>query len=489
MLPRRARGVGFGLWGYLLLRPGMEFVRQRSNFILGWQAAAAAAEPGVRVRRLARSGVQGVPPLGSWMILPDLTSPATQTVLPSNDALYGAAHVELDLLGPMVVSVPANIDDRYFSVAVMDAHLNNVAHIGPRWTGNGATSTVSSCRPVGTARSPDGHAGDPCADAVDLPVQPHAGRLRGRRPRPRPPLAGWPADLPSWRSGADVDPVPDDVHVSDFVHPDLNTMTDALRVPRDRAGPPSSATRSSSRRAWLSTPGPAGGARAPSRRALPRRRARASTTRPRMIDATLTTWPRINGWMLPDPTLGLPNPDVQRSAAFQQFQIGSNDVAESVYYFIDTDATGQVLDGQRRCATTRCASPARRCLLTTSQGLLVADHVRRAQPPRRQPDRPLRDPLDATRALARPRRRRLTFVLSAEPARAVHPRPTGCPHPTDASASACACTTPTSTPCVVAGLRRRSSAAPDVGPRTRATSPRPAQPERMSCVPDRPHTA
>jgi len=30
------------IWAYLLLRPGMEFVRQRSNFILGWRAAAAA---------------------------------------------------------------------------------------------------------------------------------------------------------------------------------------------------------------------------------------------------------------------------------------------------------------------------------------------------------------------------------------------------------------------------------------------------------------
>jgi len=73
------------------------------------------------------------------MILPDLTSPATQTVLPSNDALYGAAHVELDRLGPLVIHVPANLDRRYFSVAVMDAHFNNVARIGPRWTGNGAT--------------------------------------------------------------------------------------------------------------------------------------------------------------------------------------------------------------------------------------------------------------------------------------------------------------------------------------------------------------
>ena len=64
-----------------------------------------------------------------------------------------------------------------------------------------------------------------------------------------------------------------------------------------------------------------------------------------LIDATLTTWPRTNGWMLPDPSLGRPNPDVLRSAAFQQFQIGSNDVEESVYYFVDTDDTGQLLDG------------------------------------------------------------------------------------------------------------------------------------------------
>ena len=127
-------------WAYLLLRPGMEFVRQRSNFILGWQAAAAAAGAAVAEGAAAGAvGRGGVPPLASWMILPDLTSPATQTVLPSNDALYGAAHVELDRLGPLVIHVPANLDDRYFSVAVMDAHLNNVAHIGPRWTGNGAT--------------------------------------------------------------------------------------------------------------------------------------------------------------------------------------------------------------------------------------------------------------------------------------------------------------------------------------------------------------
>ena len=65
----------------------------------------------------------------------------------------------------------------------------------------------------------------------------------------------------------------------------------------------------------------------------------------RMLDATLTAWPRQDGWMLPDPRLGLPNPDVLKSAAFQQFQIGSNDISESAYYFTDTDAAGQPLDG------------------------------------------------------------------------------------------------------------------------------------------------
>ena len=129
-------------WAYLLLRPGMEFVRQRSNFILGWQAAAAAGAAVTGGVSAGAVGRAGVPPLGSWMLLPNLTSPATRTVLPSNDALYGAAHVELGLVGPVVLSVPANVDDRYFSVAVMDAHLNNVAHIGPRWTGNDAGDFV-----------------------------------------------------------------------------------------------------------------------------------------------------------------------------------------------------------------------------------------------------------------------------------------------------------------------------------------------------------
>ena len=47
-----------------------------------------------------------MPALGSWMMLPNLTDERTRTVLPMNDSLYGAAQVELDRLGPMVIGVP-----------------------------------------------------------------------------------------------------------------------------------------------------------------------------------------------------------------------------------------------------------------------------------------------------------------------------------------------------------------------------------------------
>ena len=69
------------------------------------------------------------------MMLPDLTSPATQTVLPMNDSLYGASHVELDRQGPVILTLPADHDGRYYSVSVMDAHWNNTLHLGPRWSG------------------------------------------------------------------------------------------------------------------------------------------------------------------------------------------------------------------------------------------------------------------------------------------------------------------------------------------------------------------
>jgi hypothetical protein len=335
-----ARLRSLAAWAYLLLRPGMEFVRQRSNFILGWQAAAGGAlAHGVSAGAVGRAGV---PALGSWMILPHLAGPATRTVLPSNDALYGATHVELDLLGPMIVSVPANIDDRYFSVSIMGAHMNNVEHIGPRWTGNDAVD-VLVVPPGWTGDAPDG------MRVVTSPTPSICLYNRmlvlfedGDIDRVRRWQAGLRlTQLSHW---GETDPVPDDVPTAAFVHPDLNTTTDAFEYLRIglahlERNPLVSAAE------WLSAlVSGAGFDAAADDEDLSRAVEAGVDDATLMLDASLTTWPREGGWMVPDTSLGLPNPDVQRSAAYQQFQIGSNDVAEAIYSFTDTDRDGRVLD-------------------------------------------------------------------------------------------------------------------------------------------------
>ena len=329
-------------WAYLVLRPGMEFVRQRSNFILGWQAAAAA---GVAVTGGVSAGAvgrAGVPPLGSWMLLPNLTGPATRTVLPSNDALYGAAHVELGIVGPVVLSVPANVDDRYFSVAVMDAHLNNVAHIGPRWTGDQAGDFVV-VPPGWEGATPEGlpviTSSTPSICLYNRMLVRYA---EGDLDRVRAWQAGLRiTELARWGSG---DPGPSEVDTTAFVHPALNTLTDPfeylrLGLEHLRRNPMVPQAQ------WLvdqvSQAGFDAVRDAPTLAGAVSAGVDDATA---MLDAELTTWPRHNGWMLPDPSLGLPNSKVLVAAAFQQFQIGSNDIAESAYYFTDTDAAGALLD-------------------------------------------------------------------------------------------------------------------------------------------------
>lgn len=328
-------------WGYLLLRPGMEFVRQRANFILGWQAAAAAGASVADGASAGAVGRAGVPPLGSWMILPELTSPATRTVLPSNDALYGASHVELDLLGPIVISVPAAPDDRYFSVAVMDAHLNNLAHLGPRWTGTNASDHLL-VPPGWTGSVPDGM---PVIEAPTPSVCLYNRMLVRYSDGGLDTVRAWQSrlrltQLSHW---GETDPVLDDVPTAAFVHPEINTMTDAVEYFRigldhlaknplvDQAG-------------WLSTLVATGGLTSVDDAELRQAVEDGVDDATRMLDAALTTWPRANGWMVPDPRLGLPNPEVLVSAAFQQFQIGSNDISESAYLFCETDVDGAPLD-------------------------------------------------------------------------------------------------------------------------------------------------
>ncbi|WP_141820171.1 DUF1254 domain-containing protein [Humibacillus xanthopallidus] len=322
----RLRTAATFLW--LAMTPGFAFVRQRSNFILGWPGAGS---------------------LGSWMMLPDLTSPQTQTVLPMNDALYGAAHLELDLQGPFVVRLPPDTHGRYYSVSVMDAHFTNVAHLGPRWSGR---------EEVEVFLVPPGWAGEvsPGMRVVEAPT-PSVCLLN------RVLVTAADGDLDrvrDWRSGftlTPLDPAPAAADDHDLAHEGLATLTDPWRfleigydhlrrnvLPEPARWAvqlvPESEVLAARGQEW-------------SRRAVQDGIRDAQT----MVDASLTTWPRENGWMLPQPWMGLPNPHVLETAALELFQVGFNDMTEATYFFGDLDEDGKRLDGTEGASYALTFSP------------------------------------------------------------------------------------------------------------------------------------
>lgn len=321
---------------WLALTPGVAFVRQRSNFILGWRAAASAGAALAHGQNAGAIGVADRPALGSWMMLPDLTTPATRTVLPMNDSLYGAAHLELDRHGPVVLTLPADDTGRYYSLTVLDAHWNNVAHLGPRWTGRGRRQVLLV--PPGWAGAvPDGMALVECPTVSVCLL--HRALVRY--------VPGDIEQVRRWRDGFTIEPLdadaPDAVG-DDLVHGDVNGLTDpwrflALGFEHTARNP---------------LPAPAGWALELARadellaaRLDPGLRAAVEqgvVDAQAIVDATLTTWPRRNGWMVAEPDIGLPSPRVLQTAAMELFQVGTNDLAEAAYFFADSDGAGEPLD-------------------------------------------------------------------------------------------------------------------------------------------------
>lgn len=322
---------------WLAMTPAFAFIRQRSGFILGWRAAAAAGAALASGESAGAVGSLDRPALGSWMMLPDLTTPATRTVLPMNDSLYGASHLELDRQGPMVLAVPADDSGRYFSVGVMDGHFCNVAHLGPRWTGAGAFEALL-VPPGWEGVAPDG------MRVIESPTASVCLLHRA--------LVDYePGDIErvrAWRDGFDIRPLHGplvEVETSDLVHPDGATLADPWRffeIGRDHL-----------RRNPL--PDPAHWALhladtdelldARSDPALAAAVEEGVAAAQAMVDECLTAWPRDNGWMLPRPWIGRPNPHVLETAALALFQVGSNDLGEAAYFFGDLDSEGQPLDG------------------------------------------------------------------------------------------------------------------------------------------------
>lgn len=327
---------------YLALAPDFAFIRQRSNFILGWEAAAAAGAALASGASAGAIGAAGVPALGSWMMLPDLTSPATQTVLPMNDALYGAAHLELDRQGPMVLHVPADPDGRYFSVGIMDGHWSNVAHLGPKWTGREELDLLL----VGPGWDGEAPAG---MRVVESPTPSvcllHRALVRYDE--------GDLDQVRAWREGFTIRPLGGDlvdVPHDDLVHPQIAALDDPweyFRLGFDHVArnPLPSVL------AWLHETVDVGPLlERPDEEWVRQAVIDGVEDAQAVIDATITTWPTENGWRLPFPWIGLPTARLAENAALQLFQVGSNDMGEAVYYIGGSDAAGAPLDCSRGTA-------------------------------------------------------------------------------------------------------------------------------------------
>ena len=93
----------------------------------------------------------------------------TTIVRPNNDTFYSS--VWLDLRGePMVISVPAISDKRYYSFQLIDLYTHNFNYIGTRSTGFGAGSYMIA-GPEWNGEKPDG---------IEKVIKTEKGKLKDR---------------------------------------------------------------------------------------------------------------------------------------------------------------------------------------------------------------------------------------------------------------------------------------------------------------------
>lgn len=240
-----------------------------------------------------------------------------------------------------VIGVPANLPDgRYYSVAVLDASMNNVAHLGPKWTGDGPGDYLL----VG----PDWDGPEPAwaAGVIRSPTPSTVlfhRVLVGYEPGDIDVVRAWRKQFTltplAARDGATV-PAPE---TADLVHEDLRTLTDPssffrLAVDHVEHNPPPTQD------AWLMAL--LTGERFAELRDPIGRAAMADGVRDgqRILDGAISTTPRRDGWDVPSPHIGLQGPYVVEQAITQLRAIGANDATEAMYFFADRDTHGEPLD-------------------------------------------------------------------------------------------------------------------------------------------------
>ena len=206
------------LW--LALAPDFAFVRQRSNFILGWEAAAAAGAARARRRvggRRRRGGRAGAG------VVDDAARPddAGHADRPADErrALRRLPHRAGPAGADGACTCPADPDGRYYSVG---DHGRALGERGP--PGSEVDRARRGRRAAGppgwVGRGARGHAGDRVADGVGLPAAPVPRAATTTATSTASARGG--AASPCDRSTASWSTSPHD----DLVHPDIATLDD-----------------------------------------------------------------------------------------------------------------------------------------------------------------------------------------------------------------------------------------------------------------------
>ncbi len=336
-------------WAYLYSIPAFFALRQRSEFVQGWEYAAKMGSTVTSGATAGAVGKAGVPAVGAWMMIPGRANEKTMNALPMVDCLYGAAILQMDQLGPVVLSVPANPANRYYSVVVLDSFLNNFAYIGPQWTGNMANHFLIA---------PPGWKGE---------VPPWINRAWEA---PTNQLTVYNRvfvkaddsdidDVRAWRTGirfsllstwGESSARMPSIDTRPYVFNNLRTLADPFdyfTVVFDFIHENPSSPEDDGLIQLFRTAGIGAGVSFPREPHLRDAIAEGAKDAQDILNARISGGEFKNGWKVPDKDLGKAGPFILTRAVTQLNQIGSNVPQECIYIFGYRDEAGEVLDGSR----------------------------------------------------------------------------------------------------------------------------------------------
>ncbi len=335
------------MWAYIAYLPAYVGMLHRSEFIGSWDAGGTGAAP-AGSRSGGSRGAEDMPAIGNWLMRPELPDPTSPTRLAQVDCLSGMTVLQLDQLGPVALTVPANPTDRYYSVAVLDAHLNNFSYVGPQWSGNMSDTFLIAppgwhdAPPVwvrGVIQAPSGtvfvhNRVRVAADRSDL------DQVRRFREGFRlTTLDQWGKPHPEMPR----------LDASGYRHDGLRTLTDPFEffqlvgeyvahnpptIPQIHLG------------ALFRGIGIGMGATPPADPGLRAAMADGVRDAQRMLNGMISGGDRHNGWLVPDPNVGRATPYLLVAAAYQLTQPAGTSQHEAMCYLADRDRDGHHLDGR-----------------------------------------------------------------------------------------------------------------------------------------------